>query len=605
MSNPWASSFDEYRQTIIGEGKGKKEPRWQDDDCDGKWYEKSDTDGKTSKREKKAKAKHYKEEKYDNTKSPDYKKKKKALAKKHGGAKNIKGHPQYEHHGIDIEHLDGTQTQIVDVVKAPKMVAAPKLSNWREDFVWDEALKNPKLELEGDGKKDVKNKVEINPTVATEGYMSKDKEGHTTGGFRISNKEAKKAKERLKKKYKKEEVEQIDEIDGSKLGIGLAGGVLTGGLKLMQSAKNAAEKLRQKRSDAMKKALGEGKAKGLDGKACWDGYKLAGTKKKGGKTVDNCVKEEEKKNLDEGKVKYYSGQDRNPNTGLPKGLKAAPIRTEKEVNKKLDRTTLAQSYEPESEVISEGPSDVSDARTKAQYKGPGAPGLDAHRERIDRHKKKRGKKKVKEGYQRNPERDTRSARQRRMDDPDRGINSQAFRDFMAAQQSKPKKKKKKEVDESVYDTVKKVLDTGSNFMKKNPVGKALSNVVKPFKSTDGGSNRTSATAASQKAKGLRVAEEVVTELNRYEKETGKSSGSMNMPKGRSTQKGGTKDPVMRAVRTSIRKETGKPHGQKKKTKGEKGNRQYGDRKTTPADTIAKRRQSKADAEKLMRDTSGT
>ena len=95
------------------------------------------------------------------------------------------------------------------------------------------------------------------------------------------------------------------------------------------------------------------------------------------------------------------------------------------------------------------------------------------------------------------------------------------------------------------------------------------------------------------------------ELNRYEKETGKSSGSMNMPKGKPTQKGGTSSPVMRAVRTSIRKETGKPHGQKKKTKGEKGNRQYGDRKTTPADTIAKRRQSKADAEKLMRDTSGT
>ena len=27
----------------------KKEPRWQDDDCDGKWYEKSDVDGKISK----------------------------------------------------------------------------------------------------------------------------------------------------------------------------------------------------------------------------------------------------------------------------------------------------------------------------------------------------------------------------------------------------------------------------------------------------------------------------------------------------------------------------------------------------------------------------
>ena len=47
---------------VVDEGKGKKEPRWQDDDCDGKWYEKSDTDGKISKREKKAKEKAYSEE---------------------------------------------------------------------------------------------------------------------------------------------------------------------------------------------------------------------------------------------------------------------------------------------------------------------------------------------------------------------------------------------------------------------------------------------------------------------------------------------------------------------------------------------------------------
>ena len=49
----------------------------------------------------------------------------------------------------------------------------------------------------------------------------------------------------------------------------------------------------------------------------------------------------------------------------------------------------------------------------------------------------------------------------------------------------------------------------------------------------------------------------------------------------------------------------KPEGQRKKVKGEKGKRQIGDRKFSPADTIAKRRQSKKDAEKLMRDTSGT
>ena len=95
---------------VVDEGKGKKEPRWQDDDCDGKWYEKSDTDGKISKREKKAKAKQY-SEKYDNTKSPDYEKKKKALAKKHGGEDKIKGHPQYE----EVEVVDEMNTELSSI----------------------------------------------------------------------------------------------------------------------------------------------------------------------------------------------------------------------------------------------------------------------------------------------------------------------------------------------------------------------------------------------------------------------------------------------------------------------------------------------------------
>ena len=40
----------------------KKKDRWQDDDGDGKWYEKSDVDGKISKREKEEKKKNQKEE---------------------------------------------------------------------------------------------------------------------------------------------------------------------------------------------------------------------------------------------------------------------------------------------------------------------------------------------------------------------------------------------------------------------------------------------------------------------------------------------------------------------------------------------------------------
>ena len=178
------AQFDNDQNPIIKVQKEGK--RWQDDDGDGKWYEKSDVDGKISKREKKAKnhncaskvkheeygigncipeahdldengnVAHYDVEfaeyivegvpvedleilvtemhehvipegkgekncgcgqnpcitygddrhkkdkvdeakaKYDNTKSPDYEKKRKALAKKHGGEENIKGHPQYE-----------------------------------------------------------------------------------------------------------------------------------------------------------------------------------------------------------------------------------------------------------------------------------------------------------------------------------------------------------------------------------------------------------------------------------------------------------------------------------------------------------------------------
>ena len=65
------------------------------------------------------------------------------------------------------------------------------------------------------------------------------------------------------------------------------------------------------------------------------------------------------------------------------------------------------------------------------------------------------------------------------------------------------------------------------------------------------------------------------------------------------------DKALNYVRGMIRRETGKPEGQRKKTKGEKGKRQYGDRKGTPADTIAKRRQSKKYAEALMSDTRGT
>ena len=50
-----------YQQVQEKKKEDKKE-RWQDDAGDGKWYEKSDVDGKISKREKEEKKKNQKEE---------------------------------------------------------------------------------------------------------------------------------------------------------------------------------------------------------------------------------------------------------------------------------------------------------------------------------------------------------------------------------------------------------------------------------------------------------------------------------------------------------------------------------------------------------------
>ena len=59
-------------------------------------------------------------------------------------------------------------------------------------------------------------------------------------------------------------------------------------------------------------------------------------------------------------------------------------------------------------------------------------------------------------------------------------------------------------------------------------------------------------------------------MNRYGKETGKATGSMNKKAGSPVKKGGNRNDVaLNYVRNKIRKETGRPEGQRKKIKGEK------------------------------------
>jgi hypothetical protein len=96
-------------------------------------------------------------------------------------------------------------------------------------------------------------------------------------------------------------------------------------------------------------------------------------------------------------------------------------------------------------------------------------------------------------------------------------------------------------------------------------------------------------------------EEYVSELNRYEKETGTSSGSLNMPKGKPTQKGGDSDPAMRFVRQSMRRQSGKPVGQQKKERGKKPPvaGEYGSERRSPAQTVANRRAAAQKAQDSM------
>ena len=104
---------------------------------------------------------------------------------------------------------------------------------------------------------------------------------------------------------------------------------------------------------------------------------------------------------------------------------------------------------------------------------------------------------------------------------------------------------------------------------------------------------------------LPVDEEVVTELNRFGKETGKATGSINKRPGSSVATRNEPGSAVNVVRRMIRKDTGRPEGQQKKVKGAKGLAQPGDRRFTPAQTISRMRAQVAAADAAMRDTRGT
>ena len=79
---------------------------------------------------------------YDNTKAPDYDKKKKALAKKHGGEDKIKGHPQYEssvQSALDsLNLISEKEVKVKDTKKVVDAIRAyDKSKDASKDADWD------------------------------------------------------------------------------------------------------------------------------------------------------------------------------------------------------------------------------------------------------------------------------------------------------------------------------------------------------------------------------------------------------------------------------------------------------------------------------------
>lgn len=181
MSNPWASSYDALRAPYLLEKKAKK-----DYDGDGKVESGSKEhagvvhnaiqrakggkpDGKDTRKEETVIEGSMKQARKNVGASTCWK----GYKAKGTKMKNGRPVPNCVKEDETLEHIDGTKTEIVDVVRAPKMVAAPKFSNWQEEMHW-EALKGKKLDVKETG---VKNKVEINPTIATE-HHQKDEDGN-------------------------------------------------------------------------------------------------------------------------------------------------------------------------------------------------------------------------------------------------------------------------------------------------------------------------------------------------------------------------------------------------------------------------------------------
>ena len=255
------------------------------------------------------------------------------------------------------------------------------------------------------------------------------------------------------------EEKQLDELDsmGTKLAVGAATGIAAGGAALVNQAKKAGQNLKKKfqqrttmPEEKMAKKDYDGDGKIESGKDEYFGSKDKAIKKAMGKKIKEGFSDwrhdlKEIPNYEQIPLTTKQRNEKISEKTVKNSVKINPTMEEGYGDKKKKKHDCASKVKHEEygvgDCISEA-HDLDENGNVAHYdvefeeyivKGVPVEELEILVSEMHSHS-------VKEGYQRNPEADPRSARQKRMDDPDRGINSQAFRDFMAAQQGGSKKK---------------------------------------------------------------------------------------------------------------------------------------------------------------------
>ena len=146
--------------------------------------------------------------------------------------------------------------------------------------------------------------------------------------------------------------------------------------------------------------------------------------------------------IESGKDEYFGSKDKAIKKAMGKKVKEDTDNYVEAYVTELNKATMGSYVKKASQDLSDRRFDQGDSE-KRKY-DPDAADDKEEKKLVQREKgiSRAATKLSKEGYQRNPEADPRSERQKRMDDPEKGINSPKFRAFMAAQQGGSKKVKK-------------------------------------------------------------------------------------------------------------------------------------------------------------------